>query len=144
MRDAWIYQWLADAVLTLHVAIVVFVVGGLLLTLAGNLRGWRWVNAPWFRLAHLAAIAVVVAEAWFGVVCPLTSLEMWLRMQARAGAYAGGFIEHWLQRLLYWNAPAWVFTLAYSLFGLAVLATWWRWPPEFRRGHDEPGSGDAD
>ena len=30
----------------------------------------------WFRLAHLTAIAVVVLQAWFGVICPLTTLEM--------------------------------------------------------------------
>lgn len=105
MNPSLPYQLLADAVLALHVAVVVFVVGGLVLVVAGNLRGWRWVNAWWFRLAHLAAILVVVAEAWFGVVCPLTTAEAWLRSQALAAAYSGGFIEHWLQRLLFYEAP---------------------------------------
>ena len=127
------YQFLADAVLALHVGIVVFVVGGLAVIVAGNLLGWRWVNRPWLRIAHLLAIAIVVAEAWTGLACPLTSLEMWLRVKARAAAYTGGFIEHWLQRVLYYDAPAWAFTLAYTLFGLAVAATWWYFPPDFRR-----------
>ena len=65
---------LADAVLLLHFGIVVFVVGGLVVIVAGNLRGWRWVNRWWWRLVHLAAILVVVAESWFGVMCPLTTL----------------------------------------------------------------------
>ena len=129
MNESFPYQFLADAVLALHVAIVVFVIGGLMLVIAGNVLGWRWVNALWFRVAHLAAIAVVVAEAWFGVVCPLTSLELWLRAKARETTYAGSFIEHWLQRILYYEAPTWVFTVAYSLFGLAVVATWWYFPP---------------
>ena len=73
------YQLLADVVLSLHVAIVVFVIGGLFVIIVGNLRAWRRVNAVWFRRAHLAAIAVVVAGAWFGAACPLTKLEMWLR-----------------------------------------------------------------
>lgn len=123
------YHLLADVVITLHFCIVVFVVGGLVLTLIGNLSAWRWVNAPWFRLAHLVAIAVVVAQAWFGATCPLTSLEMWLRANAREASYSGSFIEHWLQRLLYYEAPSWVFTLGYSLFGLLVAATWWYFPP---------------
>ena len=127
------YQLLADVVLALHVAIAAFVVGGLVLIIVGNLRAWRWVGILWFRLAHLAAVAVIVAEAWSGVVCPLTSLEMWLRTNARGTTYAGGFVEHWLQRILYYDAPAWVFTLAYSAFGLAVAATWWYFPPQFRR-----------
>ena len=137
LHDTVTYQLLADAVLTLHVLTVGFVVGGLVLILVGNLRGWTWVNAMWFRLAHLAAIAFVVAEAWFGVVCPLTSLEMWLRERAHASTYAGSFIEHWLQRILYYQAPGWVFTVTYSLFGLAVVAAWWYFPPRSNRRVDQ-------
>ena len=133
MHDTALYQLLANVVLTLHVAIVAFVVGGLVLIIVGNLRAWRWVNALWFRLAHLAAIAVVVAEAWFGVVCPLTSLENWLRVKARTATYTGGFIEYWLQRILFYEAPSWLFTVGYSLFGLVVAATWWYFPPRFNR-----------
>ena len=133
MRNDLPYQFLADAVLTLHFAIVAFVVGGLVLIVVGNLRGWRWVNALWFRLAHLGAIAFVVAEAWFGFICPLTTLEMWLRARVGAATYGGSFIEHWLQRVLYYEAPPWVFTLAYSLFGLLVVVTWWYFPPAFKR-----------
>lgn len=128
------YQLLADTVLTVHFAIVLFVVGGLVVIVAGNLVGWRWVNAWWFRLAHLAAIGVVVAQAWLGVTCPLTTLEMWLRARAAAVTYGGSFIEHWVARLLYYEAPPWVFALAYSLFGLVVVATWWRFPPARGRG----------
>lgn len=133
MTSPGLMQALADAVLAMHVAVVVFVVGGLVAIVAGNLRGWRWVNAWWFRIAHLAAIGVVVAEAWLGVECPLTTLEMALRKAAGGAAYEGSFIQHWLQRLLYYDAPAWAFTLAYSLFGLGVAAAWWRYPPARRR-----------
>ena len=128
------FQVLADAVLALHVALVLFVVAGLVLVVGGNVRRWGWVNHLWFRLLHLAAIAVVVGEAWLGVVCPLTTLEMWLRAQAGAVRYGGGFIEHWLARLLYYDAPAWVFTSAYTLFGAAVVASWWWFPPARRDG----------
>jgi hypothetical protein len=133
MADALPFQLLADAVLALHVALVLFVVGALVLVVAGNLLGWRWVNALWFRLAHLATIAVVAAEAWLGIVCPLTTLEMWLRARAKTATYEGSFIEHWLQAVLFWEAPAWVFTVAYSVFALAVAAAWWYFPPERRR-----------
>ena len=138
MNDRLPYQMLADAVLTLHVAIVAFVIGGLVVVVIGNLRGWRWVNTAWFRLSHLVAIAVVVAEAWLGVVCPLTSLEMSLRAKIGAATYAGSFVEHWLQRILYYDVPAWIFTIGYSLFALAVVLTWWYFPPRFRRRTGEP------
>lgn len=129
MNETLLYQVLADVALSVHFAIVVFVVGGLVFIVAGGLRCWRLAGSLWFRLMHLAAIAVVVAQAWFGEVCPLTALEMWLRAKARGTTYSGSFIQHWLQRLLYYEAPPWVFTLAYSLFGVAVLAAWWYSPP---------------
>jgi len=125
--------FLADVVLVLHVAIALFVVGGLVVILFGNWRDWRWVNDLWFRLAHLAAIAIIAAQAWLGAICPLTSLEMWLRKQAGAPTYSGSFIGHWLQRLLYYDVPDWVFILGYTLFGLAIVLIWWSYPPRFRR-----------
>lgn len=123
------YRALADVVLSIHFAIVVFVVVGLVLIVVGNWRGWRFVNGWWFRLAHLGAIGIVVAQAWLGIVCPLTTLESWLRVQANESAYEASFIEYWVQRALYYDAPMWVFTLAYTLFGLCVVAAWWRYPP---------------
>ena len=124
------YSILADFVLMLHVAVVVFVVGGLVLVVVGNIRGcWHWVNALWFRLLHLAAIAVVVAQTWLGITCPLTTLESWLRLQAGQSSYNTGFIEHWFGQLLFYNAPSWAFTLVYSVFGLLVAASWWTFPP---------------
>ncbi|MDB5893161.1 MAG: hypothetical protein JWQ88_692 [Rhodoferax sp.] len=133
MTQPFAMHWMANAVLLVHVGIVLFVVLGLPLTVAGNLRGWRWVNTAWFRVAHLATIAIVVAEAALGWVCPLTTLEMWLRSGAGGSAYAGDFVGHWLSVLLYWNAPPWAFTVAYSVFGLAVVAAWWCFPPDFAR-----------
>ncbi len=127
------YQALADLVLVLHAGVVVFVVGGLALVLLGNALGWRWVNAFWFRAVHLLAIVVVAFQAWVGVVCPLTILESWLRIQGGSVGYEVGYIEYWVQRLLFYQAPTWVFTLTYSVFGAAVAASWWYFPPRGRR-----------
>jgi hypothetical protein len=124
---------LADAVLVLHVAIVLFVVGGLAAIVLGRRLGWRWADGLVFRLAHAAAIAVVVAQAWLGVHCPLTILEVWLRRQAGQGGHDASFVGYWLQRLLYIDAPPWAFVVAYTGFGLLVALVWWRYPP--RRRH---------
>lgn len=125
----FMYQLLADLVLTLHAGVAAFVVAGLALIIAGNWRGWHWVNRLWFRLAHLATIAFVAVQSWFGFTCPLTTLENWLRARAAVETYSGGFIAHWLQRVLFYQAPAWVFVTGYTLFGLLVAFTWWRFPP---------------
>jgi hypothetical protein len=122
--------WIANVVLILHAGIAIFVVGGLLLVIVGNVARWHWINKLWLRLAHLAAIAVVVAESWFGVPCPLTLLEKSLRTRAGVAAYSGGFIEHWVGRLLFYAAPPSVFVFAYSVFGLLVILTWWYFPPK--------------
>lgn len=126
------WRTLADAVLVLHAAIVVFVVGGLPAIWIGQARGWRWVRSWGFRALHAAAIGVIAAQAWLGRHCPLTILESWLRQQAGQAGYTASFVQHWLERMLYFAAPLWVFALAYTAFGALVAWTWWRWPP--RRG----------
>lgn len=123
------YQQLADLVLVLHAAVVAFVVACPPLVIVGNRRRWAWVNRRGLRVAHLAAIGLVVAQAWLGLACPLTRLEVWLRTQARQPGYDGSFVEHWLRMLLFWEAPAWVFVAVYTAFGLMVAALWWRLPP---------------
>lgn len=123
------YAALADAVLLLHAGIVVFVIGGLALVLVGGAKGWPWVRALSFRLMHLAAIGVVVLESWAGLTCPLTTLESWLRQQSGQVAYSAGFIEHWVGSLLFYEAPAWVFTIIYTVFAVVVVAAWWLYPP---------------
>ena len=125
-------QYFADLVLLLHCAVVVFVVGGLVLIVIGSLRGWRLARDWWLRMLHLVAIGVVALQAWLGITCPLTTLEMWLREQARVSTYSGSFVEHWVARMLYFEAPTWVFALAYSVFGLLVLASWIVFPPKAR------------
>lgn len=124
MESQLAYRLAADALLFAHVSFVGFVVLGLLLVLVGGLRSWQWVRNPWFRILHLIAIGVVVLQAWLGRICPLTTWEMALREKAGDAVYAGSFISHWLETLLYYRAPAWVFIALYSVFGLLVVASW--------------------
>ena len=118
------YRIIADIVLITHAAFVVFVIFGLVLIIYGGFRRWHWIKNPWFRLGHLAAIGVVVLQAWFGMICPLTTLEMALRERAGEVTYSGSFVAHWVQRMLFYEAPTWVFALCYTLFGLLVIASW--------------------
>jgi hypothetical protein len=122
--NAGIYRTLADLVLLTHVGFVVFVVVGLLVILIGGFSSWSWVRNPWFRAMHLVAIGIVTVQAWLGVICPLTTLEMFLRDKAGDSTYDGTFIAHWLQKFLYYEAPWWVFVACYTLFGMAVVGSW--------------------
>lgn len=124
MDNGAVYLVAADAILVVHVAFVAFVVFGLVLILIGRLRGWEWIRNPWFRWAHVLCIGFVVIQSWLGAICPLTIWEMALREKAGDAVYSGSFIAHWLESILYYRAPEWVFMVSYTLFGLLVVASW--------------------
>lgn len=124
------YLFLADLILATHALFVAFVVLGLLSILLGKYRRWAWVRNLRFRLIHFAAIGIVIAEAWLGLVCPLTEWENRLREAAGGSGYSGSFIQHWLHQILYYDFAPWVFTVVYSAFGVLVLIAWLLIPPE--------------
>ncbi|MGZ5033177.1 MAG: DUF2784 domain-containing protein [Usitatibacter sp.] len=121
---------MADVVLVVHAAFVLFVVAGLPATWIGIALGLRFAADPWFRGIHLAAIAFVVLESLLGYICPLTAWEDALR----GTSGSEGFIQRWLHAWMFWSWPPWVFTTAYVAFGALVAATWWRFPPRRDRG----------
>ncbi len=128
------YRILADLVLFLHFGVVLFVIFGLLVTVVGLIARWAWVRNFWFRLAHLICIGVVVAQAWLGVICPLTTLENWLRRKAGDATYEGSFVAHWVGEVLFYDdVEPWVFTVCYSVFGALVLVTFIFGPPRWPR-----------
>jgi hypothetical protein len=121
---------LADIIVVLHFAIVLFIVCGLVLVWIGAPLGWQWIRNPWFRYLHLAAIAFVALEAVVGMACPLTVWEDALR----GGGRPESFIARWSHRLLFYRAPEWVFTAGYVAWTLATLATLRLVPPRRRAG----------
>jgi len=119
---------LADVVVALHFATVVFIVGGLVLVWVGAAARWTWIRNPWFRYAHLAAIVFVAAEALAGMACPLTVWEDMLR----GGAQPDSFVGRWIRRLLFYQAPEWIFTTAYCAWAAASVLTLVLVPPRRR------------
>jgi len=86
-----IYRVLADLVLLVHAAFVLFV------ALGGLLALWKRRLAPW----HLAALAWGATVMGLGWICPLTPLENTLRQWAGQEGYTEGFIEHYVFGLIY-------------------------------------------
>lgn len=124
-----LFRLAADMTLFLHVSFVFFVVIGLILIIVGRFRHWAWIRNLWFRVFHLLSIVLVVVQSWFGVICPLTNLEMILRSRAGEATYPGAFMAHWLDSFLYYQGPAWVFALCYTIFGALVVGSWLWVPP---------------
>jgi hypothetical protein len=121
-------RWLADLILLVHFAFVLFVTGGLLSIWIGAACGWRWVRNYTFRVAHLVAICLVAVEALLGMACPLTVWENALRARPDETT----FMARVLHGLLFYSFPEWIFTAAYVAFALLVAATW-RWVRPRRR-----------
>ncbi len=85
------YGWLADSVVVVHAAFVVFAVAGGLLA----------IRRPWIAWLHIPAAVWAALIEFGGWTCPLTPLENALRERAGETAYSGGFIQHYLLRALY-------------------------------------------
>ena len=117
---------LADFILVVHFAFVLFVVGSLPLIWIGAVAGWRWIRNFRYRVAHLAAILFVSAETAAGIWCPLTLWEDALRGTAQDKS----FIARLVHSVLFYDLPVWVFTATYFAFAILVALTWWRIPPQ--------------
>lgn len=136
-----LYAILADVVLTLHVAVVWFVILGLLLTLAGGCFGWGWVRNGWFRLTHLVTIVFVVLQAWVKQICFLTTWEVWLRERAGQAYYGDSAVSRVLGRFIWIEGvETWVFVVAYTVFGAMVVAAWVFVPPRRPRWRQHAGA----
>lgn len=125
---------LADAVVVLHFGYVIFAVGGEMLVLAGGLLGWRWIRNLPLRLVHLAAVALVAVEALLGAICPLTEWEYRLRVLAGQRTERQlSFVARLVRTVIFYDFPAWVFTVAYVGFAVLVAGTFALFPPQRAR-----------
>jgi Protein of Unknown function (DUF2784) len=122
------FKMLADIVVVFHLLIVLFILLGVPLVYVGAALHWTWVRSWRWRILHLGAILFVAAESTLGITCPLTLWEDMLRGHPTAG----GFIERWIDQLIFYDAPTWVFTIAYMAFAALVLVTWILVPPTRR------------
>jgi hypothetical protein len=120
----------ADLVMVAHLGFVLFVAAGGLLVL-------RWPRVAWAHLPCAAWGALVELAGW---VCPLTPLENHLRALAGEEGYAGGFIAHHVEGLLY---PGGLTREIQVSLGLAVIllnAAVYAWA--WRRRHRSDRVGD--
>ena len=125
------YRLVADIVLVMHALFIAFVILALVLTLIGALRSWAWIRNLWFRLIHLMSIGLVVAESWFGGICPLTEWESRLREAAGGVGYMQSFVAHWLHEIIFYDIAPGVFTALYTGFGILVILAWLLVPPRY-------------
>jgi hypothetical protein len=113
---------LAGAVLAVHLAVIAFNLFGLVAIPLGGWLGWRFVRVAWWRWLHLASMALVALQAVAGQACFLTILQARLTgEQAAPTPMIMGFVN----RLVFWPLPFWVFVALYvALFAYVVALIW--------------------
>jgi len=129
------YSFWADIVAVAHLAYAGLIVFALLIILMGYLMKWHWVHNPWFRVIHLVMIGIVVAEAWLGITCPLTTWEISLRKQAGTG-FDGTAVAQFVHSFLFYDAPWWVFTTCYTACGALIVFTLYLVPLRWSQLHN--------
>lgn len=118
------YRLLADALLVVHLAFIVFVVLGGLLVL-------RWPKLAWL---HLPAVLWGAGIEFAGGLCPLTPLENRLRGAAGEAGYGTSFIEHYLLPLIYPGALTRELQVGLGAAVLLINALVYAWLWRRRRG----------
>lgn len=124
---------LADLVLFAHLAVILFNVFGLIAIPLGAWRGWPFVRVFWWRALHVGLLGTVAIQALLARVCFLTIWQSDLLRQAGTAVSAEPLIQRWVNRLIFWPLPLWVFAAMYvAVLALAVFL-WWMVPPKFPR-----------
>ena len=85
------YKFLADLVLLFHFTFILFVV-------FGGFTVLKWRRIIYYHIPTALWGAIIEISGW---VCPLTPLEIELRVRAGSGFYTGSFINHYLTPIIY-------------------------------------------
>ena len=120
---------LAEATLGAHVGVILFNVFGLIVVPIGAARHWRFVRIAWWRVLHVVLLAAVAAQALASRACILT---LWQRDLAGSTATQAPLIMSWVERLIYWKLPIWIFAALYTVVFVYAVALLWLVP--LRRG----------
>lgn len=96
-----LYKILADIIVVMHFAWILFMLWGFILTLRGFLQK-EFFERWFFRTLHLCGIAYVSVLATMGKYCPLTVWENTLRQKYDPSlTYPGSFMIHYFEKFVY-------------------------------------------
>ncbi len=125
-----LYKVLADAIVIIHFAWILFMLLGFILTLCGFFyRSFfdRWL----FRTLHLCGIAYVSLLAIMGKYCPLTILENTLRTRYDPElGYPGSFIVHYIEKLVYPDVSPLIILIPTVIIAVFTIVVFIVRPPE--------------
>lgn len=109
-------QYLLTAIIVSHFLWIAFVV-----------TGWIYcLYSPFWRLTHFGSVVYSLLIEVLYFPCPLTMLENYLREQIGLATYHEPFIDHYLNRIIYLEAPRWLLILMASLLFVVTVVRYWR------------------
>jgi len=123
--------FLADLIVVVHLAIVLFVISGWLVILVGGPMNWSWIGNGWFRAVHLGTIVFVAIQGALGRLCFLTIWEANLRQEAGQGWDSRSFVARLAQDILYVDVDQQVLTQLYVLVALLIAICYIAFPPRW-------------
>ena len=122
------FQFLiADFILVIHFLIVIYVTAGILLIPIAYKMDWQIFKNKKLRVLHLLLISFVTFESIFGLTCPLTSIENYLRNILNKQS----FVSYWLQKIIFWDLPNIYFLILYCTC-LTLTICWWKFFPPLK------------
>ena len=108
-----LHKSFADFVVFVHFVWILFLIFGALLG----------VRNKAIKYIHFSGLLFAILIQVFGWYCPLTHLEFWLRSRHNPSiAYAGSFIIHYMERLVYLEISQTGILLA--TIGLVIFNSW--------------------
>ena len=119
----------ANLVAVVHIAYFLFIVGGMVAIVASLRRPVPWVRNPWFRIAHIAAIYIVLFEELTGFPCPLNILQWTFRGPANGVNESTSGVGGLLDYLLYHVISPLALDIMYWSFGALAILMIWLVPP---------------
>ena len=108
-----------EAVLAVHIAVILFNVFGLVAVPVGALRNWRFVHIRWWRVLHVLSLATVAIQALVGRAYFLT---VWQDELSALQQPSTPLILRWINQVIYWELPIWVFAELYLLVFIYAVA----------------------
>ena len=118
----------ADIILFVHLLYALFVILGYFLIFMGYFFKWSFIRNRRLRLLHIAMIVFVGFEASIGMVCPLTSLEHYLRTGSSEAQRS--FISRLVENLLFYDFPEIYFSYAYLFLSALAILLYFKIPPK--------------
>lgn len=119
-------------ILAIHLGVIAFNLFGLVAVPLGAWRGWRFVRGPWWRCLHILSLVVVAGQAVAGRACFLT---LWQDALSGTGTSGTPLIARWINGVLFWPLPLWLFAILYVAILAYAVALLWLVPPAWRRRH---------